>query len=494
MRLTKNSRASSSLDNHFAQRLERYFLCTVFVASITVICWDGSLHRSNSTSSEAEAFFLTGFVRKEINININVNNAPSNNDEHSSTNDSSNEDNNDIAMEPFCVPWEENYDEWWTHHPEWEIGVENKTHYCFQGIEHAEKRRLMVELYQTQFKGNCSLTVTKKYWNSGWNADFLNVIDGLQHALLNDKPFQLENAPWHYADPERAKPDVDFYKDIRPVCPQGNMQCYFLPLSNCAPAQLLNDHQRHRQGLVQPPDQETALLEESQVGSNGYQWLYEYATRKQTWLRKLVHEFATERQSRIVGPCTAVHVRRSDVVLHPGELKRQYHPIRDYINASHHVQHNNIFLMTDDENAITEATTEFPDYNWMYIRRTRFRADAGGFEVALPSKDPLMEVVVILSTFQLVRKCTQLIHSYSTFAIQLWAEIKVGAAENNQLDSLSRIQIDKGQTVFSADHDQSVSVSTSYAKDTAPVDSLSNEAPPLQQSNNVQALPAVLSE
>ena len=34
---------------------------------------------------------------------------------------------------------------------------------------------------------------------------------------------------------------------------------------------------------------------------------------------------------------------------------------------------NNIFLLTDDQNAIEEAEAKFPEKNWMYCKRPRHR-------------------------------------------------------------------------------------------------------------------------
>ena len=33
--------------------------------------------------------------------------------------------------ENFCVPWDVNTDDWWTHHPKWRVTHENDTHTCF---------------------------------------------------------------------------------------------------------------------------------------------------------------------------------------------------------------------------------------------------------------------------------------------------------------------------------------------------------------------------
>ncbi|CAB9510917.1 Alpha-(1,6)-fucosyltransferase [Seminavis robusta] len=352
------------------------------------------------------------------------------------------------ANNSFCVPWTQNSDNWWTHNVQWEMDVErdNETHYCFKRIRNEEKLRALNELYQVQFlHGDCSQTVTKKMWSSGWNADMLNIMDGLKHAVLHHKPFQISNQPWHYANPRLAKPAIQAYKDIEPVCPEGTMFCYFLPLSNCSAAP-----------VVSPRD----MLEEQFVGSPRYQWYYEYVTRRQTWLRKAVYDFSKKQQT-MTTPCTVIHIRRGDVVLHPGEYKRRYHPVRDYLRPQFQVQHN-IFLLTDDANAIAEAKTEFPNYNWMYVDRPRFQAAEGGFENQMPSKDPIHEVVVILTVFQMARKCQSLVHSHSTFASQVLAEMEASAGA-----PIRRIQIDIGPDVFSGVHGNTLHISKDYNNSTS---------------------------
>ncbi|CAB9518395.1 expressed unknown protein [Seminavis robusta] len=342
--------------------------------------------------------------------------------------------------EEFCVPWSQSADEWWVHKPDWEMGKENDTHYCFQRIQNVEKRELLVKLHHIQFEGNCSNTLTKRMWSSGWNADFMNVIDGFQHAVLNNRPMQVVDAPWHYADPFGAKPHFAAYKGIQPACKRGTMFCYFLPLSNCPAA---------------PEGDKRVLLEKPFFDTITYQWYYEYATRRQTWLRKFVYDF--RKRQAIKTPCTAMHVRRSDVVLHKDQLKRQYFPIKDYMKNSYNVQHN-IFLLTDDANAIVEAQKEFPEYNWMYMHRPRFRAFEGGFENQFPSKQPVFEVIMLLAIFEMVKSCNQLIHSESTFATRLIQEMKA----SGKFPDLKYIKIGDRKNVYSEEHARTVNVSTAY--------------------------------
>ena len=85
------------------------------------------------------------------------------------------------------------------------------------------------------------------------------------------------------------------------------------------------------------------------------------------------------------------------------------------MNATQAIE-KNIFLLTDDYNAIGEAHHEFPNRNWMYINCTCYRGIKDGWEQQLPLQDPIYEVTVLLSIFCLVPKCSGLIKGDSGFA------------------------------------------------------------------------------
>jgi hypothetical protein len=125
---------------------------------------------------------------------------------------------------------------------------------------------------------------------------------------------------------------------------------------------------------------------------------------------------------KIKTPCTAIHVRRTDVVLH-AEFSRKYRKIEEYVNALEKGT-KNILLLTDDQNAIEEAQALFSEYNWMHIDRPRHRGVEGGWENQIPSDDPKLEVIVLLSIFRLVKKCSVLVHTQSNFAKVLEGEMQ----------------------------------------------------------------------
>ena len=340
-----------------------------------------------------------------------------------------------------CFDWNTNVDEWWTHRPEWTLSSENDTHQCFSVIENEEKRDLFRRLYRIQFESNCSeSTTTKEAWSTGWGADFHNLNDGLLHALKTSRPVPVWGGSngWHYA----SKKD-----GTRPVCPARDMSCYFLNLSACA---------------ARPDQAHNGFLEEGWrsliTAGDTPRWLYEYATRTQTWLRRATYDFA--QTVPLTTPCTAMHVRRADVVLHR-QTSRKYHPIREYVDAgmgdaaqeNGESSQNNILLLTDDQNAVDEALSEFPQYHWMYIERPRYKGAEGGWEGHIPSDDPKRETIMILSIFRhLVPQCTKLIHSTSNFADYMFLEMPEGSV---------RVNIDDGKDdVFSASNSATANLSS----------------------------------
>uniref|UniRef100_A0A7S2XLN4 Peptide-O-fucosyltransferase n=1 Tax=Attheya septentrionalis TaxID=420275 RepID=A0A7S2XLN4_9STRA len=328
----------------------------------------------------------------------------------------------------FCVSWDINMDGWWTHQPDWFVVKENQTDICFEQRSD-RKAQVYKQLHAIQY-ASCHNTVTKYMWSSGWAADLTNVVDGLYFALQEDAPFQVRISPmdkgWHYA----SKKDGS-----RPVCPTKDMYCYFLNLTHCPPQNRVHT--------------KTLTSIESRTSVVPPQWIRQYATRPQQWLRREIYEYL---HSPTIVPdlgksrCAVMHVRRSDVVLHKGITPRRYHNISEYVDAmlakfndpddrSEDVSNlgmpSTILLLTDDQNAIEEALTQYPKYHWVYMNRSRHRGAEGGFENHIPSDDPKQEVVVLLSTSQLVQHCDTLVHGKSGFSDLLSDEMDQSALRIN---------------------------------------------------------------
>ena len=354
---------------------------------------------------------------------------------------------NRVEIGSFCLPWDRGQkesDDWWTHHPDWEVFNETQAGYCFRPAVHTLKREYLTQVYQRQFQGtDCSkrqLFVTRM-WSSGWSADITNLIHTMQYAHLHGQAMEITSIPWHYAAPDQAKrpnklPSI-------PACPLYNMYCYFLKLSACS-AQPLDSYNR-----------EYDYRNPVRAAPRSNRWLPDYIVRPQTWLRHKVFQFIQQqRQSAIpesAVPCTVVHVRRGDV-LHHGNHSRRYHPISEYLelptqrnaskvrsSASFQI-HPHILLLTDDANAIVEAL-QYKQYHWMYIDRPRFQADEGGWERQVPSNDPIFEMTVLLGTFALVKQCQSIVYSSSGFSSWLVYEMTKTTAIAGQ-DAIGHYNLD----------------------------------------------------
>ena len=329
----------------------------------------------------------------------------------------------DIHQNPHmkCFDWEENSDEWAIDHPTWEVTKQNDTNLCFENID-TPRMHFLQKIYDNQWHGNCSNVLTTYMWSSGWGADFWNVADGLIKGLVNKRPFQIsfedmERPWWHYS----AMKDGS-----APVCPTKDMFCYFLPLTNCAVGEKLDD--------LNIPDNEEIPNNETLNDDIYYSlprervrefWVQKFATRPQHYLRKRLYDFLQQNISDFRTPCVAMHVRRTDIVLH-GELSRKYHSISDYLdNVPGLKKNDNIFLLTDDANAIDEALEFHPDFNWMYLERKRHRGSEGGWENQIPSKNPALEVLYILAEFELSKKCNKLVAGPSNYADLIHFEMRM---------------------------------------------------------------------
>ena len=307
----------------------------------------------------------------------------------------------------FCISWNYTMDEWWTHHPDWEAHHENDDKICFRRIQGKNKNNnknnnaatVLKSIYRNQFTGaNCSNVYTRYMWSSGWGADFYNVGTGLLHAVNLNRPLAITNIRrkmwWHYS---AVKADGS-----NPTCPAKDMSCYFLPIGKCSPNRADVDG-----GYVpERPNFQTLLP-----------ITYQYATRPQQWLRRAVYDYVRDVEKDLTEPCSVIHVRRSDVVLH-GQASRKYFPISDYIRLLPPERRDNgtVFLLTDDANAIDEAHEFHPNIRWKYLNRTRHRGTAGGWENQTPSKSPKQETIIILSTFRLVQRCDYLVHADGRFS------------------------------------------------------------------------------
>lgn len=301
----------------------------------------------------------------------------------------------------FCASWERNLDEWWAANPEWGFETASNGYQCFKRYQ-GEKARFLRQVHDLQWNSsNCTRVHTRHMWSSGWGADFSNVVDGLLLGFEDRRPFQITFVPegnqwWHYS---AVKKDGD-----NPTCKSKDMFCYFLPLSNCEPGTIEFDNRY-------PQENKTNTLRRL--------WLREYATRQQQWSRHSVFQYIREKAPVVPTPCTAMHVRRSDVVLHDDD-SRKYYPLSFYIRKAGLKRGENILLFTDDANAIKEAHEFHDEHNWIYLERKRHRGSEGSWENQTPSKNPKEEVIMLLTIFELAKRCDAFVHTYSNMADMIY--------------------------------------------------------------------------
>jgi len=394
----------------------------------------------------------------------------------------------DNQQSSFCTYWDVNVDEWWTHHPTWEIALQNQTHQCFQSISNPKRAALLQDLYQIQWPAqetfDCDASADdeqvfyKVLSNSGWGADVSHVVDGLSYALQHRVPvYPVFPVPWQYATGRSHRQD--------PVCPQADLSCYFLPLNRCmasaaattqAGRTFAQNRPRWNQGPLTAASQARYLVPpwKSFYHDESTLWLLEYATRAQTWLRHKAVDLAAT--VPLPTSCSVLHVRRADVVLH-GRFSRAYHKLGEYIKAAGPQLSRHILLLTDDANAISEAlaynarrrqkqqqSRQLPqgvdtsvrssssltwqqqqeqEIEWFYLDRPRHKGPEGGFENQIPSEDPEFEVVALLAEFLLVQRCNLLVHSKSNLADYFYAIMLTSARHNGNGKMLQKIDIDQ---------------------------------------------------
>mmetsp|Transcript_501 Transcript_501/g.620 ORF Transcript_501/g.620 Transcript_501/m.620 type:complete len:440 (+) Transcript_501:206-1525(+) len=318
-----------------------------------------------------------------------------------------------------CFLWEEDTDHWWTHHPMWQLFSENETHTCFRYV-HARSRDFLFDIYKNQFMSDCKNIMTRYMIDSGWAADWgAGIVHPIQEALRTNRTLAIRTYAgfWHYA---ALKPN-----GTNPTCPAKDLTCYFLPLTNCKPSENRSDVITNYFPVPYEYVQRMPIV-------------YKYVMRPKKWLRRKVNHMVEDMRKKLDTPCSVLHVRRADVILH-SENSRKYYPISDYMNKLPENRNNTIFLLTDDANAIEEAEEFFPDSKWVYFNRTRHKGASGGWENQIPSKSPKEEVITILATMKLVATCDTIVYGESGFGSML-AE----SMEQEGNSEIRKIRVDEG--------------------------------------------------
>lgn len=243
---------------------------------------------------------------------------------------------------------------------------------------------------------------------------------------------QDSGIPWNYAANKNDSSALS--------CEAGDTTCYFLPYHDCQSSSAKYWDEQNRTGKVELVI-DNQLLWDADIGTELGRSAYLFMTRKMLWFRRAVFDykqhFKETNNITANSDCTVVHIRRGDAIL--DESTRRYFPVADYVKYMNSSKLSNpnhyIFLLTDDARAIDEANEFFPNLNWKYFSRPRHRSKEGGWENHTPSRNPALEVVIIVATFELVQECSAIVWGHSTFADYLYNH--VSEKEKNTWDNLS---------------------------------------------------------
>lgn len=301
--------------------------------------------------------------------------------------------------------WDHDLDEWWQRHPTWEVSSETDQRYCFSPVNDPKRAEFLHLLSRLQWgqQNSCSNNNNTSGFmiiNSGYSANVGLLGKAFLTSFLNNRTFvtskRVPEFIWRYAANQNGTP----------VCPSADLECYFLPISNC------------KARIKQDDGFDQKLIDRHGGGRYGKKvtWIRSYLFRPKLWMRKKVYWELIRKTPAIPLPCTAMHVRRTDAILENNWKKRRhYFRIADYLNATN-PSHNNVVLLTDDQTAIDEALALHYNRTWTFINRTRWRGTEGGMNGHVPSGDPAFEIAVILAEQQLATHCEALVHTRSGYA------------------------------------------------------------------------------
>jgi hypothetical protein len=325
-----------------------------------------------------------------------------------------------------CFAWNVNLDEWRTYHPTWGAIRMEKDQYCITKF-YGKKAKFFHELHNLQFgiveendkkktqptSRNCSNVLQNLQISSGMGRAITEMMDGFVTAYQQYRPYQLNRlrntSRWMYASADTSN---------WAYCSTMSIHCYILPFSNCITTYGIDDKTQDLSASVP-----------------GYLGIYEYLMRfnHQTMIHiqeqinnvsnsnLLLNSHDHDRgggRSSSTNKCTVIHVRRGDSG-QPRSMHRKYVSLAEYIRVGNITPSVPVLILTDDQTTIYEATTYYPDYNWIYMDRPRVNLTYGGFEGLIPSGDEAAEFVAIYTEMHLASHCNKVVHGVSGFIREL---------------------------------------------------------------------------
>ena len=290
-----------------------------------------------------------------------------------------------------CGIWNVSADNWWIHHPHWEVVLEDSEIFCFSPMEDKEKFRFLEEVHWTQwqidisnadglpdlqslqrplstnynFTVNCSDMRTSVNINSGYGATIAFLLSSFWEARTRQKPFQtIQQWPWLYAN--------DDTNSTWMKCPVHDQSCFYLPVSPC---DRTNKEQERFQARADPAN----ATERSQ-----WLWLEEYLTRPNQATRREMQRLRQPLEDKLQDGVLCMHVRRGDAGS-PQPPFRRYAAVQEYLDLAKPETNATIFLMSDDASTIEEIQKYFSsEFQWVYSDKIRTQGVKRGFNNHVP--------------------------------------------------------------------------------------------------------------
>mmetsp|Transcript_21844 Transcript_21844/g.33181 ORF Transcript_21844/g.33181 Transcript_21844/m.33181 type:complete len:497 (+) Transcript_21844:44-1534(+) len=332
--------------------------------------------------------------------------------------------------------WDDNLDEWWQHHPDWDISRETDDTYCFSPMANPERAKFLRETVyplqwqskecneeQSDLEDSENSCFAHHVINSGYSANLgLLGISFMTAIFRNHSAFCLSkrypDQRWLYSNQRNANGTGT------PICESGDMECYFLPITNCHAK--VKQHDGYDMDIVKQHG--------SRFDAPHITWLRQYLTRPQLWLRHEIYKLRKPFLQRLrqSSSCTVIHVRRTDVLLEGNWRKRRhYFALDDYLHVTRRypdIADKNILLLTDDQSTIDELHKYHngTESQWTYLPRFRWRGTEGGMNGHLPSGDVKKEIIILLTELSLAGHCNRLIHGKSGFSQLIKQYMRVG--------------------------------------------------------------------
>ena len=338
--------------------------------------------------------------------------------------DHDDKDTSDDHARRCCAPWTVDGDEWWIHHPDWQVSLENETHYCFSPIPDKERAEMMKRIHALQWGRekedsdavarsqssssssdskipmNCRDFEKSIELNAGYGQSMEWLHKAFWHAYkISNKPFQIvHNAAsrWLYSTANTSS---------WAYCQSEDSRCYYLPISPCS--RQLTVRGEHKGSRTIPPGKRGNPKQFLEFHS-----LKQYLYRPRQLFRKKLYEF--RQQLNVSYPCATMHVRRGDAAIGKTPFPR-YAAVQEYIDAAHLQPGDNIVLLSDDESTIREAKERHPEYNWIYLDRPRVQNIQGGLNGHIPSGDEAFELLAIHTELTVASSCHKIVHGKSSF-------------------------------------------------------------------------------